>query len=184
MSEKYDPVEHPAHYTQYKREVIELTHRLGCCMSNVAKYILRAPLKGCKMQDLQKAKKYLSFAVKYNALDKAVLDKREVFELVRSFDVQLLTDVLYARTASEAEHALEIAILQARVEELEKGVAEQKEPVRESKSGMDKDYDGRDYDKFWSGLGPIPKLHAGLSAGMVLLRHAQGLGYPNVYSKG
>lgn len=54
-----DNVNHPAHYTQYKREVIELTSLLDFTLGNAVKYILRAPYKGKMEEDLAKACWYL-----------------------------------------------------------------------------------------------------------------------------
>jgi len=57
-----DPVEHPNHYTFSRIEVLdaieawELPYHLG----NVVKYIGRAGRKGDKLEDLQKAKFYLT----------------------------------------------------------------------------------------------------------------------------
>jgi hypothetical protein len=59
-----DPVNHPRHYTQYSREVIELTERLSFCLGNACKYILRAPFKGNEKQDLQKSLWYVKRAMK------------------------------------------------------------------------------------------------------------------------
>lgn len=54
-----DVVNHPKHYTQYKHEVIELTEKLGFCLGNAVKYILRAKFKGHEEEDLKKASWYL-----------------------------------------------------------------------------------------------------------------------------
>lgn len=60
MHEDDKQVDHPAHYTQGKHEVIELTERLDFCLGNAAKYILRAPYKGSELRDLKKARWYLT----------------------------------------------------------------------------------------------------------------------------
>lgn len=56
-----DPVNHPAHYTQGKIEVIEAIEdwKLPYHLSNAIKYIARSPHKGNMVQDLQKAVWYL-----------------------------------------------------------------------------------------------------------------------------
>lgn len=56
-----DPVNHPAHYTAYPVEVIELTEHLNFCRGNAVKYIARAGLKSkdTEIEDLQKAAWYL-----------------------------------------------------------------------------------------------------------------------------
>ena len=51
-------VNHPSHYTQGKREVIDLTELLDFCTGNAVKYILRAPYKGNLLRDLKKARWY------------------------------------------------------------------------------------------------------------------------------
>lgn len=53
-----DPVRHPAHYTVYPVEPIEITRHLGFCLGNAAKYVLRAPYKG-GVEDCDKALRYL-----------------------------------------------------------------------------------------------------------------------------
>ena len=56
-----DPVNHPAHYTTGKIEVIDFIEdkQLGFHEGNVIKYICRAKLKGQELQDLKKARWYL-----------------------------------------------------------------------------------------------------------------------------
>ena len=56
-----DPVNHPAHYTTGKIEVIDFIEdkQLGFHEANVIKYVCRAKLKGAELQDLKKARVYL-----------------------------------------------------------------------------------------------------------------------------
>lgn len=56
-----DAVEHPAHYTAYPVEVIELTEHLNFCRGNAVKYIARAGLKdpATEAEDLRKARWYI-----------------------------------------------------------------------------------------------------------------------------
>lgn len=56
-----DAVNHPAHYTAYKPEVITITERLGFCEGNVIKYLARAGRKpgSPEPQDLAKARWYM-----------------------------------------------------------------------------------------------------------------------------
>lgn len=56
-----DAVEHPAHYTAYPVEVIELTEHLNFCRGNAVKYIARAGLKdpATETEDLRKARWYI-----------------------------------------------------------------------------------------------------------------------------
>ncbi len=57
-----DPVANPKHYTSTAIEVIDVieTFELGFRLANVVKYVLRAGKKGDKIEDLKKAKAYLS----------------------------------------------------------------------------------------------------------------------------
>ena len=59
MNELPDFVNHPAHYNQHQKEVLELVEKLGFDLGNCAKYILRAPFKGKEKEDLEKARWYL-----------------------------------------------------------------------------------------------------------------------------
>jgi len=56
-----DPVDHPAHYTFSKIEVIDAIEawQLNFHLGNCVKYIARAPHKGTELQDLKKAQWYL-----------------------------------------------------------------------------------------------------------------------------
>lgn len=61
-----DPVNHPAHYTQGKIEVIDFIEdqKLGFHEANCVKYIARAKHKGRELEDLKKAAWYLSRRIK------------------------------------------------------------------------------------------------------------------------
>lgn len=70
MSDKqgYDPVNHPSHYTQGGKEVIEtirdvcsIDEFIGYCKGNILKYLARRNFKGFYKQDLQKADWYLDY---------------------------------------------------------------------------------------------------------------------------
>lgn len=58
-----DPVNHPAHYTDGRIEVIEYIEdkKLGYCLGNAVKYISRAGKKdpAKEVEDLQKAEWYI-----------------------------------------------------------------------------------------------------------------------------
>jgi hypothetical protein len=56
-----DAVNHPAHYTQGKIEVIDALEdwKLGFHEGNVVKYVARAKHKGRELEDLKKARWYL-----------------------------------------------------------------------------------------------------------------------------
>lgn len=56
-----DVVNHPAHYTAYPVEVIELTEHMNYCRGNVVKYVARAGLKSpdTELEDLRKAQWYI-----------------------------------------------------------------------------------------------------------------------------
>lgn len=55
-------IAHPAHYTAYGAEVIEITEHLNFCRGNAVKYICRAGLKdpSKEMEDLLKAQWYIN----------------------------------------------------------------------------------------------------------------------------
>lgn len=56
-----DPIDHPAHYTRGRFEVIDVIEDwdLGFCLGNAIKYIARASHKGRYAEDLRKALWYL-----------------------------------------------------------------------------------------------------------------------------
>lgn len=68
-----DNVNHPAHYTAGKVEVIDIIEQISEAYSpngaiayelgNVVKYIARAPFKGKLLEDLHKAAWYLNRAI-------------------------------------------------------------------------------------------------------------------------
>jgi len=68
MTEKNNPVFHPAHYTQGKIEVIDFIHdkNLNFDRGNAIKYIIRAGLKdkSKEIEDLEKAKQYIDFEIR------------------------------------------------------------------------------------------------------------------------
>lgn len=57
-----DQVSHPAHYTSYPVEVIQLTEHMNFCRGNAVKYVARAGLKdkSKEVEDLEKAVWYLN----------------------------------------------------------------------------------------------------------------------------
>ena len=63
MSNKSDPINHPAHYTAFRGvEVIQLTEHLNFCRGNAVKYLCRAGFKGGaerELEDLRKARWYI-----------------------------------------------------------------------------------------------------------------------------
>lgn len=59
MAREVDAVNHPAHYTMFPVEIIEITEHLNFCLGNAVKYICRADYKGNPEQDLKKAIWYL-----------------------------------------------------------------------------------------------------------------------------
>lgn len=85
----YDPVNHPSHYTQYKREVIDLTEKLSFCVGNAYEYIFRAPYKGRESEDLCKAQWYVARSLKYH---EQVSPKSK--EVAKSFDNVLVNMLL------------------------------------------------------------------------------------------
>lgn len=95
--EKYDPVNHPKHYTQYKHEVIELTEQLDFCLGNAVKYILRAPFKGNKIQDWEKAVWYLKRWAAGDRGSGAAFDI-SMRELADTYDDKCLTALFHNST--------------------------------------------------------------------------------------
>lgn len=65
-AKKHDPVNHPAHYTFGKIEVIDVLEDWDMAMheGTALKYIARAPHKGTHSQDLEKAVFYLNRKIK------------------------------------------------------------------------------------------------------------------------
>jgi hypothetical protein len=63
-----DAVNHPAHYTDGKIEVIDFIEdkKLGFCLGNVVKYVARAGKKdpAKEIEDLKKARWYLERRIK------------------------------------------------------------------------------------------------------------------------
>jgi len=57
-----DMVNHPPHYTSHASgiETIQITEHMNFCLGNAIKYILRAELKGKKIEDLEKAIWYIN----------------------------------------------------------------------------------------------------------------------------
>lgn len=97
---KNDPVSHPAHYTSYPHEVIELTEHLGFCLGNAVKYILRAPFKGNELQDLKKALWYVEHLDKSGDFGSEILvgedDFPALFELAKTYKDDAVTALITA----------------------------------------------------------------------------------------
>jgi hypothetical protein len=57
-----DKVNHPAHYTSHPSgvECIQITEHMGFCLGNAVKYIWRADLKADAIEDLRKARWYIT----------------------------------------------------------------------------------------------------------------------------
>ena len=67
MSKKKESVNHPKHYNKGSIEVIDYLKDQGLaedfCIGNVIKYVSRYKLKQKPLEDLQKAKWYLEYAI-------------------------------------------------------------------------------------------------------------------------
>lgn len=72
--EEVNMVDHPPHYNSGKYETIDVIEDVAngykngfvaYCVSNVIKYIYRAPFKGSFLQDLKKASFYLNRVISY-----------------------------------------------------------------------------------------------------------------------
>jgi len=57
-----DPVNHPSHYTEHPSgvECIQITEHMSFNLGNAIKYIWRADLKKDTVEDLQKARWYIT----------------------------------------------------------------------------------------------------------------------------
>jgi hypothetical protein len=57
-----DPVNHPSHYTEHPSgvECIQITEHMSFNLGNAIKYIWRADLKKDPVEDLQKARWYIT----------------------------------------------------------------------------------------------------------------------------
>ena len=150
-----DMVKNPPHYNQHKHEVIELSEQFDFCMGNVIKYVLRAPYKGNKKQDLEKALWYLDRFIGSN-LDEYVFDdlfeNEEMRELITSFESPLLVAILSEPTGA-GRAALLNAIKDAEIEDLKKRLeAEKAKYEQERKEFFGKglsDYDWEEINKIF-----------------------------------
>ena len=96
MEDTDKSIDHPAHYTQGKHEVIELTELLDFCTGNAVKYILRAPYKGQYVRDLKKARWYIEHLA--DSPYGTTISKK-LYDLACEYGSQLLKDIfecLYA----------------------------------------------------------------------------------------
>ena len=139
---KNDSVSHPAHYTSYPHEVIELTEHLGFCLGNAVKYILRAPFKGNELQDLKKARWYIErIAESGNGFASEILINDEDFEmfheLVKTYKNEIVEHLVVAAMEendgyadADVDYALEL--LDARIAKLSGNEPEEPEEPEES----------------------------------------------------
>lgn len=139
----HDPVNHPDHYTRYRREVIELTERLDFCVGNAVKYILRAPFKGNFVQDMEKALWYIERSARH-PID-IPLDVRHV---AMEFDNPVVNELLacYSKefTLKEVNRLLEVPrsmirqqIVDHRLKESELRLAELQERINTFENAED-----------------------------------------------
>ena len=73
--QRFDNVKHPNHYQGVEgMEVIDVMRNFlpkykegytAAMIKDVIKYVLRAPSKGKMLEDLQKAREYLDYAIEY-----------------------------------------------------------------------------------------------------------------------
>lgn len=73
-----DSVNHPAHYTHYSVEVIDITRYLPFDLGNVVKYVVRAPFKANIRQDIEKALFYARDAHDHPHVDTAHIDEHGI----------------------------------------------------------------------------------------------------------
>ena len=130
-NEKFDPVNHPKHYKQYAREVIELTEHMDFCGGNACKYILRAPFKGKEAEDLQKAKWYIERMVQSKSVPRI---EPITVTIKDDYDCDLFQkvfDIFMDAAMNETPLALKaaVALIDAHLHELE--YAAMKEEIKE-----------------------------------------------------
>ena len=141
----HDPVNHPDHYTRYRREVIELTERLDFCVGNAVKYILRAPFKDNFVQDMEKALWYIDRSVRHPV--DITLDVRRV---AKEFENPIVDELLacYSKefTQKEVKRLLEVPrsmirqqIVDFRLKQSELRLAELQERIKTVEQGTEKD---------------------------------------------
>lgn len=66
MTAKKEAVDHPAHYTSHPSgiECIQVTEHMGFNLGNAVKYLWRADLKADAIEDLKKARWYITRELK------------------------------------------------------------------------------------------------------------------------
>jgi Protein of unknwon function (DUF3310) len=81
-TETPNPVNHPPHYTQHPSgvECIQVTECMNFCLGNAVKYIWRADLKNDAIEDLEKAKWYVSREIERRKRQKDVIASRQNIE--------------------------------------------------------------------------------------------------------
>ncbi len=132
---KNDPVEHPAHYCQYEHEVIELTEKLGFCLGNAVKYILRAPYKGHEAEDLKKARWYVNRIIERHLYEAGtfITYEKAHMELLESFNIPLVYELVFTAVNSSQLNGivekLDRMILEAENRELKKQLKEASEAM-------------------------------------------------------
>ena len=126
-----DPVNHPSHYTQGGKEVIEIIQEvcsldefIGYCKGNILKYLARRNFKGLYKQDLQKADWYLDYLLNcvqvHSPADRIHVSFREnLTDTVRdsfkkSFNIEWYVADAYTfalqNNWANASHSLKIAL--------------------------------------------------------------------------
>lgn len=131
---KNDPVNHPSHYADhYEHEVIELTEKLGFCLGNAVKYILRAPYKGHEAEDLKKARWYVNRIIERHLYEAGtfITYEKAHMELLESFNVPLVYELVFTAVNSSQLNGivekLDRLILEAENRELKKQLQEAKD---------------------------------------------------------
>lgn len=128
-----DSVNHPSHYTQGGKEVIEIIQEvcsldefIGYCKGNILKYLARRNFKGFYKQDLQKANWYLDYllncahlpylnvSIQKNASIERDLPTAVKDSCKESFNVELYVAEAYMfalqNSWADASHSLKIAL--------------------------------------------------------------------------
>lgn len=85
-----DNINHPAHYTKYKTEVIDITRYLPFCLGNVVKYVLRAPYKG-GVEDCDKALQYIQWC-SFTPIQGTMREMTKLYENIYALRAEMRED--------------------------------------------------------------------------------------------
>ena len=109
---EYNIISFPYHYTRCTHEVVDLTSKLGFCLGNVIKYVLRAPFKKKEAEDMGKAAWYLNYILEHSCLGEQILVPPDQYpklcELVETYRHRTIIKLVKAAINSDVASAQEI----------------------------------------------------------------------------